>query len=150
MAEKIKNRASEELLSAWLAASSRVRNERIVQVMTFREICVCNLINKNEKMSVTATDIIKVTGMLKSQVNKVLTDMEEKGFIVRTRSMEDRRRIYIDFTDKGYEIYSKEHEKILKIMDSVIKEMGEEETLRVAEGLFKITEIITNHDSAKK
>lgn len=148
--KKPKKQISEDLLASWLAATAIIRNERIVEAMTFREICVCNILYNNRDTEITATDVINETGMLKSQVNKVLTDMEDKNLISRVRSNDDKRRILLSFTPEGYESYENEHEKILKILTSVVDTVGEKEAERLSVGILKIANIINTFEKGKK
>ena len=78
---------SEKLLDAWLSLSSTVWNRRVVSAMTFNEIFVCNLLRhqmeENPGARLTATDLCDKMRLFKSQMNKVLNSMEEKGYIKR-------------------------------------------------------------------
>ena len=82
------NQAEDKLLDAWLSLTSTLWNTRIVQSMTFNEAHVMGLLLRFSTPSdpLTATDLIRRTHMLKSQMNKILTTLETKGFIVRLRS----------------------------------------------------------------
>lgn len=118
---------SEELLSAWLTLSAAVRNERLVQTMTFREIFICNILYQEESFgnkSVTATDIVSRTGMLKSQANKVLGSLEDRKLICRTRCDTDKRKVHIQITEAGSHIYLTEHQRILKLLSQLVHKMG--------------------------
>ncbi|HKM34563.1 MAG TPA: MarR family transcriptional regulator [Lachnospiraceae bacterium] len=118
---------SEELLNAWLSLSAVVRNERLVQTMTFREIFICNILHQEKstgKKAVTATDIVSRTGMLKSQANKVLCSLEERKLICRTRCDTDKRQIHIQLTEVGRKMYLTEHQRILQLLSQLVHKMG--------------------------
>ncbi|MBQ9863050.1 MAG: winged helix DNA-binding protein [Lachnospiraceae bacterium] len=133
----------EELLTAWLRLSAVIRNERMVKYLTFREVFILNILTHADKDSfITATDIIEITGMLKSQVNKVLTDLEEEGFITREKDKTDKRKIHIMITEKGEEIYKKEHDGILNILDKVCEKLGEKRIDTFVSEIYSIVDAI--------
>lgn len=135
----------EELLTAWLKLSAVVRNERMVKYLSFREVFILNILTHAEADSfITATDIIEKTGMLKSQVNKVLTDLEEIGYITRAKDSVDKRRIRLQITQKGTEIYQKEHEGILNILNKVCSKLGEERIDTFVNEVYSIADAIEN------
>lgn len=141
----------EELLSAWLRVSAKVRNERLVESMTFNEIFICNILYARTVANhevITATDICIHTRMLKSQVNKVLVAMEKKGLIVRERSSADNRKIIINFTDEGMRLYMLEHEGIRALIESLIERLGEDEA-RKAEKILTIVADVMEDISRK-
>ena len=105
---KTKNDAGEQLLSAWLTLSSTLWNERIVTGMTFNEAFVCNLLSRQDAAQpLTATDLCQRTKLLKSQMNKVLSEMERKGYIQRIRSEKDKRQVLLHLTEAGQAAYAK-------------------------------------------
>ena len=133
----------ENLLTAWLKLSAVVRNERMVKYLSFREVFILNILAHNEKDDfITATDIIEKTGMLKSQVNKVLTDLEEEGYITREKDSVDKRRIRLAITKRGEEIYQKEHEGILTILNKVCDELGEKRIDTFVGEIYSIVDAI--------
>ncbi len=96
---------SEQLLESWLDISAIIRNDRIVNGLTFNETFICNILlrqkKKDDKIYLTAMDLCASTGILKSQMNRCLTSLEEKGLIERIRSEEDKRKVYIKFREEN-------------------------------------------------
>ncbi len=135
---------SEKLLDAWLSLSSTVWNRRVVSAMTFNEIFVCNLLRhqmeENPGERLTATDLCDKMRLFKSQMNKVLNSMEEKGYIERIRSNQDKRFVYIELSQKGLEEYNKEHEEIMLMIDSLVDKIGSKRTERTADAVKDISE----------
>lgn len=124
---------SETLLAAWLKLYSAVWNERIVTGMTFNEAYICNLLLHGD--GITATGLCETTGLLKSQMNKTLNEMENKGYILRTRSVKDKRVVYITLTEAGEAAYNLSHEKTMKVVDALTLALGEEATCATAASL---------------
>lgn len=119
---------SEELLSVWLKLSTSVSNDRLTSDMPYNEALICNILYRNPERKFTATDLCNETKMLKSQMNRTLTSMEEKKLIVRERSAEDRRNVWILLNNAQIELYLKQHTKILAIVNSIVDKFGVERT----------------------
>lgn len=138
-----KHFAGERLLSAWLTLSSTLWNERVVTGMTFNEAFVCNLLTHQAKEApdqpLTATDLCERTRLLKSQMNKVLSEMEKKGFIQRLRSEKDKRQIFLRLTAEGEQAYAQEHAGITAILDQLVSDLGEEKALAAADMVNEIS-----------
>ena len=88
----------DRLLAAWLSLTSTLWNKRLVSTLTYNEAHVLGILLRAEDTArvCTATTLIAQTRLLKSQMNKLLTTLEGKGFIRRARSEEDKRVILID------------------------------------------------------
>jgi len=124
--------SGEKLVDAWLNLSSAIWNKRIVTEMTFNETYVCNLLKHQQEsdpaIKLTATDLCIKTGLFKSQMNRILNSMERNGYIIRVRSEQDKRFVYIELTKKGMEVYDKGHEDIMLLVDNLVIKIGYEKT----------------------
>ena len=127
---KIMVNRKEALIDAWLKETSVLINHRMVEGLSFNEAFVCNLLNRRRNdgkdAEVTATWLCSETGMLKSQMNKTLNALERKGLILRERSSEDRRKVYIHLREENMEIYHKAHSEVLEFVDKLMEQVGEE------------------------
>ena len=92
----------------------------------------------------TATDLIRRTRLLKSQMNKILTALEARGYISRTRAELDKRMIYILLTQEGVDAYLEEHKNVDAILNQLVTKIGPERALYIARELGEITEILDN------
>ena len=139
-----KTYAGERLLSAWLTLSSTLWNERVVSGMTFNEAFVCNLLSHQAQEApdqpLTATDLCERTRLLKSQMNKLINSMEEKGLVTRLRSEKDRRFVYIKLTGEGEMRYLKEHEGIMLMLDRLVDAVGTDCANDCADLVNKVTD----------
>ena len=130
---------SEELLDGWLSMSMSLWNERLVTVMTYNESMVCNLLYKQKNRSgspLTATDLCSKLQIRKPQMNVILNRLEKDGMILRKRSVEDKRKVFILLTEKGVPIYEAAHREILRLPQALISRLGEEKC-RVFAGMMK-------------
>ena len=124
--------AGNKLLDAWLSLTSTLWNTRLVTSMTYNEAHVLGLLEHHQDRPMTATDLIARTHLLKSQMNKLLTALEGKGYITRERALEDKRRIEIRLTAEGEAAYLKEHRGVDAILSRLLDQLGEERALHIA------------------
>ena len=127
----------DRLLAAWLSLTSTLWNKRLVSTLTYNEAHVLGILLRAEDTghTCTATTLIAETRLLKSQMNNVLTTLEGKGFLLRTRSDADKRVILIRLTDAGRAAYLAEHEHIAAILDRLIDALGEDKTRALTDGI---------------
>ena len=109
---------NEVLLGAWLRISTVINNSRLVSEMSYNESLICNILYRNAtehpEHTMTATDLCAETRILKSQMNRILTQLEEKKLITRERSSEDKRKIY-HITALGEEVLELEMSRIERL-----------------------------------
>ncbi len=136
---------NERLLEVWLELSMAINNERVVSDVPFNESLICNILYRAQMQdpdrSLTATDLCNATRMLKSQMNRTLNSMEEKGFITRTRSKTDKRLVFVTLNLEKALPYQEQHFKILELIDIIIEQMGEDKVLQTIELLIQISNI---------
>lgn len=136
--------AGDKLLDSWLNLTSTLWNTRLVSSLTYNEAHVMGLLlrHSTETNPMTATDLIHRTRLLKSQMNKILTALETRGYITRIRSDLDKRMIFIRLTQEGTEAYLEEHKGVNAILNQLVSKIGPERALLVAKELGEITEIL--------
>lgn len=127
----------DRLLAAWLSLTSTLWNKRLVSTLTYNEAHVLGILLRAEDTgrACTATTLIAQTRLLKSQMNKVLTTLEGKGFLLRMRSEADKRMILIHLTEAGKAAYLAEHEHIATILNQLIDTLGEDKTRALTDGI---------------
>ena len=125
----------EEVLKGWLKLSLAINNERMVSGLPYNEFLICGILYRNQKSDapreLTATDLCSATKILKSQMNRILNNLEKKGLITRTRSDRDKRQIYVTFRMEQAEIYEREHERILHFVDELMNRIGWERSEKI-------------------
>ncbi|MBR4038899.1 MAG: MarR family transcriptional regulator [Clostridia bacterium] len=136
--------AGDKLLDSWLNLTSTLWNTRLVSSHTYNEAHVMGLLLRHSTQAnpMTATDLIRRTRLLKSQMNKILTSLESRGYITRTRAELDKRMIFIRLTEEGEAAYLQEHEGVEAILGQLIDRIGVDRALTVAKELSEITEIL--------
>lgn len=139
----------EELLHAWMQMSVFIRGNRLLTDFSFNEIMICGLLFRQQESGatpLTATELGEQTNLLKSQINHILTQMEQRGWIERIRSTSDKRVIYVHLSELGRESYLKEHANVLKILNTVHRELGSEKTLELTTLLNQATAVVLAYE----
>ena len=132
--------AGDKLLDAWLSLTSTLWNTRLVSSMTFNEAHVLGLLLRHGSAEpMTATALIARTHLLKSQMNKVLTALEGKGYITRARAQTDRRLVLIRLTPEGDAAYRSEHERVEALLARLVGRIGEAQALTLAGEINELT-----------
>ena len=132
---------SEELIKTWNQISYALKPSRMFSKLSYNEQTICSILIHGEKKC-TATDLIQKTGLLKSQMNKIISQLEEKNVVQRNRNLEDKRKITIFITDYGKELYQKEHQSVLEIGKLVTNSLGEEKTRQLVDLMNETLHII--------
>lgn len=107
---------------------------------TLKEVHTIDIIGRGQQ--VTPSDISKELMITLGTVTTSLNKLEKKGYIVRTRSAEDRRVVYLSLTKKGRMIYHL-HKKFHRVMiDRILKGMGERELVALENGLINLHQFL--------
>ena len=134
----------EDLLYAWMEMSVFIRGNRILADLSFNEVMICGMLYRQQEANtpLTATELGERTNLLKSQINHILTNMEQRGLIERTRSTTDKRVVYVQLSSEGRAVYTQEHTRVMEILDAVYREFGSEKTRELTAMLKKATAIV--------
>lgn len=147
----INKSAPEDLLDAWLQATTIIRNERFVKELTYNESIICKLLADdaiNDGDGLTATDLCNATQMRKSQMNRTLTSMEERGLITRSTSKDDRRKQLVRIRTEEMERFLDQHARIISFVDSVMNELGHERSLELTATLKDLVSAVRKVNDA--
>ena len=72
---------------------------------------------------ITVTDIQKHVALDTGRISRIVSKLEDRGFVQKTRLQVDRRKVWIEMTDEGREIASRLMERIesfyVKIMSRI-------------------------------
>ena len=133
----------EDLLHAWMAMEVCIRGNRLLSDLSMNEMLICNLLHQHPE-GVTATELCRHTKLLKSQMNRILTSMEEQGMIRRERDSRDKRSVWVYLQEAALPRYLREHRQVLGIVGRVCDELGEDEAARLAALMQKAAHIVSN------
>lgn len=86
-------------------------------------------------------------GATKGTVSQTLIALENKGYVTRTRSLTDRRSVFIELTSKGADTLQKD--PILAI-EKATKNLGEEVGAVMVRGLSRLLHDLQKHHGIKE
>lgn len=137
---------NEDLIRAWFQLSTCLDTKRIYSDLPFNESYICNILYhqriQTPEKKLTATDLCQKTRIQKSLMNRTLNNLEEKGLIQRERSRMDKRQFYISLTDNEIDIYKHQHEKVLQLVDTIIQQLGEDNTQQMINQFLQIINMV--------
>lgn len=133
----------ERMLAAWLRVTTSVSQVHQLRDLRYNEALICNILMKNEiehpGRRLTATDLCRESHILKSQMNRTLQCMEERGIIERQRSTEDRRRVYTRLRPDSV-IYERQHDQVLDTVGAIAARVGVDNVDQIVDMLNAISE----------
>ena len=139
------SRVKDALLNAWMSMALNIRGNRILSNLSFNEIVVCSILYRNmqeDKPMLTATDLCNDMKLLKSQLNRELNLLEERGLIERIRSDKDKRKVFIKLREDNLSVYLEEHEKVMYIVHNICMMLGEEKAKELTKLLHQAVDIV--------
>lgn len=135
---------NEKVLNAWLKLSTVICNERMVSELPYNESLICGILHKNAtehpENKITATELCEETKIQKSQMNRILNTLEEKGLIFRKRSEKDKRQVFVSMNMENAGVYERQHKNILRVVDDIVEKVGKEK----AEEIIQLFTLISN------
>ncbi len=143
------NTTSEPLLHAWLHLATTIDNVSISSGLTRNEMMVCYslyLQDQNDPENpLTPTQIAQRTKIRKSQVNRNLNQLEEKGIITREHCQVDRRRVFVHLNKDKAHSFEKEYRVGLDLVDEVVDFLGVERANDIAQAMEDVATMAEEH-----
>ncbi len=134
----------EALITAWVAVTGVLKNNRITQGLNYNEAIVMNIAYHRYLADGEATpfkSIVSETKMLKSLVNRTIDSLVQKNLLERVEG-EDKRTTFVRPVKENLAVFLKVHEQSLALARTAIEILGEED----ARAFVRISERIVNAD----
>lgn len=133
----------EESIAPWLGKTVKIvdyffHEELLKEGLDITKEQMVVLKKLNEQDGRNQNELAFLTLRNKSTLTRLLTKMENKKYIIRQQSQEDRRVNNIYITPLGREIYQKAKPVIFKIIDTMERNISEEEIDQMIRTLQKI------------
>lgn len=118
-------------------------NTKITGEMPRSEIMMLKMIRMNISGTegVTISTLSELLEISKSAVSQMINALEDKGYIERITTKNDRRLVYVRLTENGEQSLARELHSFLEGMALIFAKMGEEDTedlLRLLKKLYLI------------
>ena len=143
----------ERMLDVYLGLCTALWNNRITMYLPFNEAVVCNFLYKNtrgDKKYVTATELCDLTNISKSQMNRILENLEKLQVIKRSRSAGDKRIVEITINEDRADIYEREHQKNIGIIQTLQEKFGQEKSERLTSLMEEFLKVIDEDEILRK
>lgn len=105
---------------------------------------VIGLLHKNKKMKVT--ELSKHLHLSNSTVSGIIDKLEEQEVVIRERSTDDKRVVYVSISPKFEDIHKNFHEKMEKNIESILDEGNQEDLNKISEGLAIFKKLLSEHN----
>lgn len=128
---------NEAVLNTWVRFEGIMRMTVMNGTLTHREFGVCNMIANSDE-PITATDLCEKLAIDKSQMNRTLTKLEQSGIIIRERSADDRRRVYIGLNTENIGAYENMHKRAIDYTNAVISKLGAEHIREIRKAFIEV------------
>ncbi len=102
-------------------------------------LCLCTLADA-EKM--TLSELTKSVDLSGSTVNGIVDRLEIKKCLIRQRSSEDRRKVYLHMTDMGKSLVKKAPSLLQDKLSSEFSKLAETEQATITEALEKVVKMM--------
>ncbi|MDR2832895.1 MAG: transcriptional regulator [Streptococcaceae bacterium] len=97
-----------------------------------------------DQEEIAPSELSKCTHTSTARVATILNSLEEKGFVTREISKEDRRKIVVKITEAGKKEALKNKVIILGNISTIFEQMGEEETQHFLRTFAKFVDLGSN------
>lgn len=95
------------------------------------------------KMKVS--ELSEKMGLTNSTVSGIIDRLEDRGFVERTRSTEDRRVVYVDLTHEFRNLSRNIFEEARSMFDEIINKASPEQLDIILKGLNTLKKLIEDH-----
>ena len=117
-------------------------HQRVIQEGIQGESIVLHHIGKHKE--IIPGHISDAMGVSSARVAAVLNSLESKGLITREIDSGDRRRIIVKLTPKGAEQAEEQHKRHVRLVSSVLTELGEHDAKEYVRITGKLAEVLSN------
>lgn len=101
---------------------------------------------KETEGEISAGDISQKFCVSTARTAVILSNLQKKGYITKTKSSADARKTLVQLTEQGKEAILKREEKIISMIDELLDKLTDQE----AESLYNIIKKIIAHWNASK
>lgn len=95
-------------------------------------------------------DLVKRIGVSKPAITQNINKLEDKGLVQRVTLKSDRRATYVQFTDKGTQLFDNQNKNIKCMMQNITDKMGKDDTEEFIRLLDKFKDVMKEIGSEMK
>lgn len=117
-----------DLIHAWVQLSCILRNSRFTKALPYNEAIVMLQLYQAGDRPISIKQITVQTRMLKSQVNRTVNALEEKGLLERCETAGDRRLAHVRMRKDRLDLFLQVHSESLQIAKQISDIIGPADT----------------------
>lgn len=102
---------------------------------------VIGLLSRNKKMKVT--ELSKALSLSNSTVSGIIDRLESQEMVVRERSKEDKRVVYVRISPKFEDMHKSFHNELEKNIENIMSKGSKEELQKIFEGLDILKKLLS-------
>ena len=103
---------------------------------------VIGLLSKNKKMKIT--ELSSKLCLSNSTVSGIIDRLEAQEMVVRERSKEDKRVVYVSISPNFEDMHKVFHKQIEKNIENIISQGSPEELYKISEGLNTLKKLLSS------
>ncbi|WP_052465263.1 MarR family winged helix-turn-helix transcriptional regulator [Thermotoga profunda] len=111
------------------------------EIENLRAIELYVLLYVAQRGSQKMSELAQAFSMTKSNITFLVDSLEQKGFVMRSRSNEDRRVVMIELTQKGQQIYKQILSDFSKLIDKVTSQIPSQDLAVMADGFERLSKL---------
>ena len=117
-------------------------NEVVGTPLNITQIRILRYLFYHENENVIQKDLEKETQLNKASITGTLDSLEEKGLIIRVQAKDDKRKNYIQFTDKANSLKTEYNDLVKEINRIMANNISDQELEALSTTIDKIIENI--------
>ncbi len=98
-------------------------------------------LRKYQNQPITMTRFADEMGITKQQLTKLVNDLEDKEYVIRTHNRENRRQVYISITEQGMAYLETMIGELIHEVLRVMQYFSQEEKDKVGQSVVTLSEI---------
>ena len=98
---------------------------QLVRELTQGENCVLIFLDSRSE-DATAVEIADQVSLTRPRITQIVSDLESRGLVSRTKDIEDRRKVNIRITDKGRELVQKQRDAAVENFASFLDKLDDD------------------------
>lgn len=116
------------LIQAWVQLSGILKNSRFTKELPYNEAIVMLQLYESCDQPISIKEITAKTRMLKSQVNRTINSLQEKGLLIRCQVVGDRRVGYVQAVKERLDVFLQVHASSMEIAKKISEIIGPDDT----------------------
>ena len=105
---------------------------------------VIGLLSKNKKMKIT--ELSTQLCLSNSTVSGIIDRLETQEMVIRERSKEDKRVVYVSISPNFEDMHKVFHKQMEKNIQNIISQGSPEELHKIFEGLDTLKKLLSSHE----